>query len=60
MTLQPFSQTMIVLILPSILHSKGNQTVEFVQLIEYNKINIFLEICRKRGMETSSRPLFAF
>ena len=27
--------------LPNILRNKGNQTVKFDQLIEYNKINIF-------------------
>ena len=30
-------------ILPNISRNKGNQTMKFAQLIEYNKINIFLE-----------------
>ena len=30
-------------ILPSISRSKGNQTIKFGQLVEYNMINIFLE-----------------
>ena len=30
-------------ILPNILRSKGNQTMKFGQIIEYNTINIFLE-----------------
>ena len=35
--------------------------MKFVQLIEYNKRIIFLQIiCRKLGMETSSRPIFVF
>ena len=33
--------------------------MEFGQLIEYNKINIFLQkLWRKWGRETISRPLF--
>ena len=40
---------------------KGNLTMEFGQLIENLKENIFLEkLCRKWGRETSSRPLFVF
>ena len=35
-------QTIAIHILPNISHSKGNQTMKFGQLIEYNKINIFL------------------
>ena len=31
------------------------------QLIEYNNRNIFIQkLCKKRGRETSSRPLFIF
>ena len=29
--------------MPDISWSKGNQTIKFGQLIEYNKINIFLQ-----------------
>ena len=43
---QPGRQTITIYILPSIWQqSKGNQTMEFVQLIEYNKRNIFLQNC---------------
>ena len=46
MTSQPGLQTIAVLILPNISHSKDNQTIKFGQLIEYNKSNIFLQkIC---------------
>ena len=48
-------------ILPSISQSKGNQAMKFGQLIEYNTRTIFLQkSCRKRGSETSFRPLFVF
>ena len=40
--------------------SKGNQSMEFGQLIEYNKRNIFFQkSCRKLAWETSS-DLFLF
>ena len=49
MTSQPGLQTTAILILPIISQSKGNQTMKFGQLIEYNKINIFLQkSCRKK------------
>ena len=58
---QPGSQTIAIHILPNISQGKDNQTMKFVQLIEYNKINIFLQkLCGKWGRETSSRPLFTF
>ena len=61
MTSQPGLQTIAIHILPNISQSKGNQTIKFGQLIEYNKRNIFLqELCRKWGKETSFRPLFIF
>ena len=45
---QPGSQTIAIHILPDISNSKGNQTMKFGQLIEYNKKNIFLQkLCRK-------------
>ena len=56
LTLQPGLQTIAIHILPNISQSKGNQTMKFGQLIEYNKRNIFLQkLCRKWGRETSSR-----
>ena len=61
MTSQPGLQTIATHILPNISQSKGNQIMEFGQLIEYNKRNIFLQtLCRKWGKETGSRPLFIF
>ena len=43
MTSQPGLQTIAIHILSNISQSKGNQTMKFGQLIEYNKINIFLK-----------------
>ena len=58
---QPGLQAVAVHILPNISQSKGNQTIKFVQLIEYNKRNIFFQkLLGKWGRETSSRPLFIF
>ena len=58
---QPGLQTITIHILPNISQSKGNQTMKFGQLIEYNKINIFLQnLCGKWDQVTSSRPLFIF
>ena len=48
MTSQLGLQTITMHILPNISQSKGNQAIKFGQLIEYNKINIFLQkLCRK-------------
>ena len=41
MTSQPGLQTISINILPNISQSKGNLKMEFGQLIEYNKRNIF-------------------
>ena len=43
MTSHPEKQTIAIHILPNISRSKGNQTMEFNQLLEYNMKNIFLE-----------------
>ena len=44
-------------IFPDISRSKGNQTIKFGQLIEYNMRNIFLEKSyTKCGGETIPRP----
>ena len=43
MTSRPGLQTIAILVLPNISQSKGNQTMKFRQLIEYNKRNIFLQ-----------------
>ena len=48
MTLQPGLETIAIHILPNISQSKGNQTMKFGQLIEYNKRNVFLQkLCQK-------------
>ena len=41
MTSRPGLQTIAIHILPNISQSKGNQSMKFGQLIEYNKRNIF-------------------
>ena len=42
---------------PNIPGSKGNQTMKFGQLIEYNMIDIFIELSyTKHGGETIPRP----
>ena len=43
MTSQTGKQTIVTHILPNISISKGNETIKFGQLIEYNMRNIFLE-----------------
>ena len=46
-------------ILPNISRSKGNQTMKFGQLIEYNMRHFFLEKSyAKCGGEASPRPLY--
>ena len=57
MTLQPGKQTIAMHLLPNISRSKGNQTMKYGQLIEYNMRNIFLEKSyTKCGGETIPRP----
>ena len=41
MTSQPGKQKIAMHILPNISKSKGNQTMKFAQLMEYNMRNIF-------------------
>ena len=61
MTSQPCEQTITIHILPNISQSKGNQTLKFGEVIEYNNRNIFLQKSyRKQGRETSFKPLFVF
>ena len=43
MTSQPDYQTIVIQILSNISRSKGNQTIKFGQLLEYNMGNILLE-----------------
>ena len=57
MTSQPGKQTIAIHILTNISRSKGNQTMKFGQLIEYNMKTIFLEKSfSKCGGETIPRP----
>ena len=61
MASQPGLQTIVIHILLNISLSKGNQTMKYGQLIEYNMRNTFLQkLCRKWGKETSSKPLLFF
>ena len=61
MTSQPGLQRIAIHILPNISQSKSNQTMNFDQLIEYNKRNVFLQkLCGKWSRETSSQALFIF
>ena len=43
MTSQPGQQTNAMHILPNISRGKGNQTMKFGQLLQYNMRNIFVE-----------------
>ena len=57
MMLQPSKQTTAIHILPNISRSKGNQTMKFGQLKEYNMRNIFLEKSYKKyGGEAIPTP----
>ena len=48
MTSQPGYQTIAIHILPNVSRSKGNQTMKFSQVIEYNKRHTFLQkSCKK-------------
>ena len=54
---QTAKQTISIHILPNISRSKGNQTMKFGQLIEYNMRNTFVEKSyTKYGGETIPRP----
>ena len=58
MTSQLGYQTIAIHILSNISRSKGNQTMKFGQLIEYNMRNIFVEKSyTKCAGETIPRPL---
>ena len=61
MTSQSGLQTITIQILPNTSQSKGKQTMEFGQLIQHNKRNIFFQkLCKKWCKETISRPIFIF
>ena len=54
---RPGYETIVIHMLPNISRSKGNQTMIFGQLIEYNMRDIFHEKSyTKCGAETSPRP----
>ena len=54
-----WKQTITIHILSNISRSRGNQTVKFGQLIEYNMRTIFLEKSyTKCGGEASPRPFY--
>ena len=56
MTSDPDQQIIVIHILPDISRSKGNQTMKYGQLIDYDVRNIFLEKSyTKQGGETSPR-----
>ena len=61
MTLLSGKQAIVIHVLSNIPRCKGNQTMKFGQLIEYNVTQFFLQKwCWKWGSETNSRPIFAF
>ena len=51
MTSQPGKQTVSIHVLPNNSRSKGNQTMKYGQLIEYNMRNIFLKIHAQNVVE---------
>ena len=53
---QPRNQTIAIPILPNISRSKGNPTMKFGRLIEYNIASIFSKNHAKCGEETFPRP----
>ena len=57
---QPGLQTIAIHLLPNISQSKGNQTMRFDQLIEYNKRNIFLKNYVENEARTLVPDLFLF
>ena len=61
LTSQTGKQPIAIHILPKFSRSKSYQAMRFDQLIEHNKINIYLwKSCRKWGRETRCRALFVF
>ena len=61
MTSQRGQRTITIHILPNISRSNCNHSTIFGQIIEYYKINIFLQkSCRKGGRKISSRPLLFY
>ena len=52
-----FKKTITIYILGNISRSKGNQTMKFGQLIEYNMRNTFVGKSYTKCIETIPRPL---
>ena len=57
---QPCLQTIAIHILPNISQSKGDQTMKFGPLIEYNKRNIFFKNYEKNEAVRLVPDLFLF
>ena len=53
MTSQPGQRTIAIHILPNISRSKGNQTMKFGQLVEYQMRNIFSKNHTQNVVENS-------
>ena len=53
-------ETITLNILPNISRSKGNQTMKFGQVIEYNKRNIFVNNHAKNEVDRLVPDLFCF
>ena len=60
MASQPGLQKVALHILPNISQSKGNQTMKFIHLIEYNKRNNFLQKFCRRSSGRLVPELFLF
>ena len=60
MTSHPGEQTIAIRISPNISRSKGNQTIKFVHLIEYNKKIFFFKNYGENEAERLVPDLFLF
>ena len=60
MTSQLGLKTIAIHILPNISQSKGNQTMKFGQVIDYNKRNIFLQNYAENEARRLVPDLFLF
>ena len=55
MNTQPGQETTKIHILPNISRSKGNQTMKFGHVIEYDKRNIFFQNTCRKYLENEKR-----
>ena len=60
MTSQPGLQTIAIHILPNISQSKGNQTMKFDQLIEYDRRDYFFKNYAENEAEILVPDIFLF